>query len=327
MSSAVHRREPDPNKLILLPTEEIAPYLFEQLYDSAPRPFSLKNIFLNNEVASDYPKESRPAICARLMEAFIYLEHTGMVMPNPASDSGWYTFSSTAKTLGTADALKSYFVKAHRAASTAYELAEKDAQDMRARMQAEIESAIQSAREEAKSIFQLAQQTAQGVSLDEVQKQFATAADECYTAVKLWAALSGIFVVFFVIIIVGFLNWWTPTFLGAAGEKGAPGSAIYQTVIRVTILTAVAAIATFCLRVFRAQMHMREQNLHRKRVANSMAAFLGAASSPEQRDVILGRVVDAITAFGNSGLLTDGDETMSPAKVILESIPRAISQK
>ena len=55
-----------------------------------------------------------------------------------------------------------------------------------------------------------------------------------------------------------------------------------------------------------------------------MAAFLGAAS-PEQRDIILGRVVDSITAFGSSGLLVD-DESMSPAKVVLESLPRALSK-
>ena len=74
-------------------------------------------------------------------------------------------------------------------------------------------------------------------------------------------------------------------------------------------------------------MHLREQNLHRERVANSVAAFLGAATSPEQRDVILARVVDAITAFGNSGLLSDNDESMSPAKLILETVPRILSQK
>jgi hypothetical protein len=98
--------------------------------------------------------------------------------------------------------------------------------------------------------------------------------------------------------------------------------AIYQTVIRVTLLTAIGAIATFCFKVLRAQMHLREQNLHRARVANTMDAFLGAASQPEQRDIILARMLDAIVAFGNSGLLTDSDESMSPAKLILESIPR-----
>ena len=104
-------------------------------------------------------------------------------------------------------------------------------------------------------------------------------------------------------------------------------TAIYHAIIRVTLLTAIGAVATFCFRVLRAQMHLREQNLHRERVANSVAAFLGAATSPEQRDVILARVVDAITALGNSGLLSDNDESMSPAKLILETVPRILSQK
>ncbi len=73
-------------------------------------------------------------------------------------------------------------------------------------------------------------------------------------------------------------------------------------------------------------MHLREVNLHRQRVANSMAAFLGAATSNDQRDAILARLVKAITMFGKSGLLSENDESMSPAKVIFESVSRAATQ-
>jgi hypothetical protein len=41
-------------------------------------------------------------------------------------------------------------------------------------------------------------------------------------------------------------------------------------------------------------MHMREVNLHRQRIANSMAAFVEAAATAEQADVIFGRMVDAV---------------------------------
>ena len=326
MSGAVHRREPDPEKMLRLPIEETAPYLFEQLYNSGTASISLKNTFLDDQVAIDYPASYRKAISARLMEAWTYLERSGMIMPNPGSDSGWYTFSPTAMQLGTADALKAYLAEAQRGAAAAYERAAREAEEMKARAQTEIDAAIQGATEKADSILQLARQTAQGVSLDDVQKQFAKAADECFSAVKLWATLSVAIIVAFCLILIGFVTWWAPSFASGAGGTGASAAAVYHTVIRVTILTAIAAITTFCLKVLRAQMHLREQNLHRKRVANSMAAFLGAAS-PEQRDAILAHVVDAITVFGNSGLLPDGDETMSPAKVILESVPRAFSQK
>jgi hypothetical protein len=57
-----------------------------------------------------------------------------------------------------------------------------------------------------------------------------------------------------------------------------------------------------------------------------MSAFLAAASL-DQRDVVLGRMVDAVIEFRNSGLSWDSDESMSPAKVILESVPRALAQK
>ena len=53
-----------------------------------------------------------------------------------------------------------------------------------------------------------------------------------------------------------------------------------------------------------------------------MDAFLGAASEA-QRDMILARMVDAITAFGTSGLLVD-DESMSPMKLIVESVPKVL---
>jgi hypothetical protein len=130
----------------------------------------------------------------------------------------------------------------------------------------------------------------------------------------------------FVALVIGFFTRWAPTFTSNVGDPATQtmGYAIYHTAIRVTLLTAIAAVATFCLKILRAQLHLREQNLHRQRIANSMAAFLGAAS-PEQRDIILGRVVDSITAFGSSGLLVD-DESMSPAKVVLESLPRALSK-
>jgi hypothetical protein len=43
-------------------------------------------------------------------------------------------------------------------------------------------------------------------------------------------------------------------------------------------------------------------------------------------DLILGRLAGSIIAFGNSGLLSD-DDSMSPAKVILESVQRGFASK
>jgi hypothetical protein len=51
------------------------------------------------------------------MEARKCLDRWSMVIPNPGSDSGWYTFSITATQLGTADALKVYIAKEQQAAA------------------------------------------------------------------------------------------------------------------------------------------------------------------------------------------------------------------
>src|SRR5713226_410921 len=108
MTGPVHRREPDPEKLLKLPVDEIAPYFFEYLYGMGTDPFSRHNVFLNDEVAVDYPATSRASVSARLMEAWGYLERMGVIIPKPGSTEGWYTFATVAKQKGTAEALKKY---------------------------------------------------------------------------------------------------------------------------------------------------------------------------------------------------------------------------
>ena len=65
---------------------------------------------------------------------------------------------------------------------------------------------------------------------------------------------------------------------------------VYYSAIRITILTAVGAAATFCLRILRAQMHMSHHNRHRQRVANSMQAFVEAAVTPRAKGFDIGSI-------------------------------------
>jgi len=98
---------------------------------------------------------------------------------------------------------------------------------------------------------------------------------------------------------------------------------IYYTAIRITILSALAAIVAFCHKILRANMHMNEHNLHRQRITNSMAAFIESAITPEQRDLILAHLVDSIANFGHSGLLKEEDSLFSP-KMTIDTITRNI---
>ncbi len=100
---------------------------------------------------------------------------------------------------------------------------------------------------------------------------------------------------------------------------------IYFTALRITILAAIGGVAAFCLKILRANMHMRAHNLHRQRLANSMAAFVESASTNEQRDLILAHLVDAIASFGSSGLLAKPDDSVSPSKMTIDTINRTLS--
>src|SRR5271157_2494935 len=265
-----------------------------------------------------------------VFEAFQWLQSRNLIAS--ASQPGWYFVTTTGKKIATADSLRIYLAQEKNRADAAYESTVKELAEMKKRVESDIAQAIEEAKKEAQSILSLARQTAQGISLDDVQDQFAQAAEHCLTGIWIWASLSLVLCVALIVAVVGFFTWWEPSFQTAAqtalnqSTAADKGFTIYHTVLRVTLLTAIAALATFCQKILRAQLHLREQNLHRQRVANSAAAFLGATTSPEQRDLVLSRLADAITAFGNSGLLAD-DDSVSPAKVILESVQRGLSSR
>jgi hypothetical protein len=280
---------------------------------------------------------TKPNTCPRaasvllVYEAFQFLQSQGMI--GPTSQAGSYYVTRRGREVGTAENLLGgmEFQLIFRDKSSPKQT-QNDVAELKKQAESEISKAVeemknkaQSIVEESESILTMARKTAEGVSLFDVQKQFGEAANKCLNNIWIWSALSLTIAVFFIFMVYRYS--WNPPILQKAPSKDVVSAwVIYQTVLRITFLTALAAMATFCLKILRAQLHLREQNLHRQRVANSMTAVMGAASQ-EQRDMVLGRMVDAITSFGNSGLLSENDESMSPTKVILESISRAIPQK
>ncbi len=103
------------------------------------------------------------------------------------------------------------------------------------------------------------------------------------------------------------------------------GTAIARSALRITILTAIAAGIAFSLRIFRSNLHMRELNKHRLRITKSMPSFIESAFSKEQRDLILSQMVNAITSFGNSGLLKGEDESVSTPRMIVDNLYRSLT--
>lgn len=177
---------------------------------------------------------------------------------------------------------------------------------------------IEEARKLAQQIEERARRTAAHISVEEAQKQFREAQADLDKRVRLWAWLSVGSLAAFLLVAFFLSRVELP-------EKWQ-WHVVYYTAIRITILTAVGAAATFCLRIFRAQMHMSQHNRHRQRVANSMQAFVEAAITPEQRDLILAELVNAVVDFGTSGLLSKEDDSVYAPKMTIDSITRTIAQ-
>lgn len=180
----------------------------------------------------------------------------------------------------------------------------------------EANKTIEEARKLAQQIEERARKTAARISVEAAQDQFRLAQKDHDKQVKLWGWLSGTSIAAFIAVAIYLANVALP--------EQWNWHVVYYTAIRITILTAVGALAAFCLRIFRAHMHMSQHNLHRQRVANSMAAFVESAVTPEQRDMILSQLVDSVASFGSSGLLQRDDDSIYSPKMTIDSITRTL---
>jgi hypothetical protein len=188
------------------------------------------------------------------------------------------------------------------------------------------EQYLSMARAEAAKIKDRANLTAAGISVKAAQDQFDSAQKSLYRQAFIWSALGTLaFAGFFLFALYLLKN--PPTFDAKITTQILVAEAAYKTAIRITILTAIGAVTTFFLRMARAHFHMAAYNEHRRRVANSMSAFVEAASAPEQRDLILGRLVEAVVQFGDSGILEGGkDAAVGPTvsiDAIMKSLPKS----
>jgi hypothetical protein len=161
-------------------------------------------------------------------------------------------------------------------------------------------------KKHAEEIESRARKTAEKISVEDAQKQFRTAATDLNGKIKMWAGFSSLALLGF-----GGLAWYF--MLNQNLPPKWDWQVLYYTTIRVTILTSLGAIATFCFHMLKSTYHLREVNLHRERLANSISAFVESAVTPEQRDLVLLQLVNAISDFGNTGLVGgEGEGTSKP---------------
>lgn len=172
---------------------------------------------------------------------------------------------------------------------------------------AEAFGAVQRAEEQAR-------RTAQGVSVSQAQAQFTSLQRPLFWQIILWGGLS--------VLLLGILFVVAFVFLSSAPQRITPD--LFYSGIRLTILAAIGAAATYCLRILRAHLHMYQHNRHRLAVANSIEGFLAAANTPEQRDLILSRLVDSVVVFGQTGLVHSEADQVTPSRVALDELSRRI---
>jgi hypothetical protein len=200
---------------------------------------------------------------------------------------------------------------------------DEEAEKVLANIKAQAEQYISAAREEAAKSMTRASLTAAGVSVRAAQEQFDAAQRSLNRKAFIWSGLS-------VLAFAGFL-WFAlyllnnpPIFDPKITTQILVAEAVYKTAIRITLLTAIGALTTFFLRMSRAHFHMAAYNEHRRRVANSMSAFVEAASAPEQRDLILGRLVEAVVQFGDSGILEGGKDAAVGPTISIDAIMKGL---
>ena len=190
------------------------------------------------------------------------------------------------------------------------------AQTALASINEESQKILTGAKKVADEIEQRARRTAARVSVEEAQTQFKEAQTHHEGQVKLWAWISVISgVIFFGGGVV--LLWFVKL------DSNGRWQPLYYTALRLVLLGVLGAFVAFCLRTFRAHLHMRELNLHRQRVANSIPSFVDSAVNHDQRDLILAQLIDAVATFGNSGLLRD--DLATPTKLAVDSVLRNIN--
>ncbi|MGI4756420.1 MAG: hypothetical protein ACRYGF_06170 [Janthinobacterium lividum] len=192
-------------------------------------------------------------------------------------------------------------------------------------IKAEASDILDKANKRSLEIIGEARASARGFSIESAQEQFNTASRELKNKSISWGVISiaalAIFVWFCVHI------YQHPPLLSSERHDILIAQALYFSLIRVTILTVIGTSLSFALKMFRAHLHMAEVNNHRRRIANSMAAFVQSAHGPDQRDLIFGKLVDAVVTFGDSGLLIREADNTSVPNIAFEAITKNLNSK
>jgi hypothetical protein len=200
---------------------------------------------------------------------------------------------------------------------------------------------IQSAAEQAAADLEAAKAKANEISVKGAQDQFAAAAVGLRSKARAWAALTA--ALFLALLAV---LWWLllrpPLLISLIVAALSPQSkqvalpvsvplliaaSAYFTSIRLAIIGVLGIGLAFSLRMTRAYFHMIEHNHHKSRVTNSIEAFVASVRTPEQKDLVLSKLVDSVTQFGDSGILDkETDKSAALPAVFFDAVTKNIGK-
>ncbi|MCP4760434.1 MAG: hypothetical protein GY870_01550 [archaeon] len=175
---------------------------------------------------------------------------------------------------------------------------------------------IEEAKKKAEEIESSVRKTAQNVSVKVAQEQFNEGATHNVFQIKIWGGIAIVLIVVFILYI-----WYLLAGFDKLPEEWK-WSIGYLSIIRIGVLGLISTIIGFSLKMLKANLHMHQHNLHRKRLANSMAAFAESAMTNEQRDLILSQLVESVSNFGASGMISKESEK---GGISIDSITKTVS--
>ena len=183
-----------------------------------------------------------------------------------------------------------------------------------AEVRREAEAILAEAKDQANAIHTTARNTATGVSLITAQDHFAALLGNF----KIGAIASAIVAVTSFVFFLGYAVY----LLYHPPETATYPAAVFSIAIRVTVLGSLATIVGVALKIFRSNLHLLYHTLHRRQLTNSIPTFVDAARTDEQRDIVFVKLVEAISSFGNFGLINSGDEIPNTSKIVVDMLPK-----
>ena len=110
MTMSIHSLVPDAKALLELEPEELAGILMEHLNSlptSEQQNLHRYNFSLDHTVR-EYPHDQRAELRQALMEAWVWLEREGLLVPKPGSQGEWMVISRRGRQMQTRDQVHSY---------------------------------------------------------------------------------------------------------------------------------------------------------------------------------------------------------------------------